>query len=145
MNSIAKKMRLHLKANHGVGPTIHPLHLHHLDNNTVIAVKKQTIIKLLIDVPISVDTLHHHNVTMRMTMVLMTSWKVLALIGDLQGNVVIAMSNKLMREMLLKVATRMTTKLKVVPTLYIKSAINSPAPVYIHYTVITAAASVGKG
>lgn len=122
MNSIAKKMRLHHKANHGVGPTIHPPHLHHLDNNTVIDVKKQTIIKLLIDVPISVDTLHHHNVTMRMTMVLMTSWKVLALIGDPQGNVVIAMSNKLMRAMLLKVATTMTTKLKVVPALYIKSA-----------------------
>ena len=78
--------------------------------------------KLFIDVPISVDTLHHHNVTMSVTMVLMTSWKVLAHIGDLQGNIIIAMSNKLMRAMLLKAATTMTTKLKVIPALYIKSA-----------------------
>ena len=69
--------------------------------------KKQIIIKLLLDIPIFVDTLHHHNVTMRMTMDHMISWKVLAHIEDLQGNIVIAATNKLMRAMLLKVTTTM--------------------------------------
>ena len=69
-----KKM-LHHKANNDVRTTIHHLHHHHLDNNNII--------KLLIDMPISVDTHNRNTVTMRTTMVLMTSWKVLAPIGDI--------------------------------------------------------------
>ena len=87
-------------------------HHHHHVNNTITDVKKQINVKLLLDVPMFVDTLHNHNVTMRMTTKNMISWKVLAHIDDLQGNVVRAMINKLMRAMLLKVNTTMTIKHK---------------------------------
>ena len=108
MDYTAKNMNHHLIANLDVGRMILLPHHHHHVNNTIIVVKKQINVKRLLDVPIFVDTLHHHNVIMRMTTVLMTSWKVLAHIEDHQGHVVIAMRNKLMRAMLLTVTTTMT-------------------------------------
>ena len=69
-----KKM-LHYKANNDVRSTIHHPHHHHLDNNNVI--------NLLLDMPTYVDVLSRNTVTMRMTMVHMTSWKVLVPIGDI--------------------------------------------------------------
>ena len=108
MDYTAKNMNHHLMSNLDVGRMILLPHHHHHDINTIITVMTQIIIKLLLDVPIFVDTLLNHNVTMRMTMEHMISWKVLALIEDPRGNVVIAATNKLMRAMLLKVTTTMT-------------------------------------
>ena len=112
MDYTAKNMNHHLMANLDVGRMILLPHHHHHVNNTIIGVKKQIIVKLLLDAPIFVATLHHHNVIMKMTMAHMTSWKVLAHIEDPLGHVVIAMNNKLMRVMLLKVTTTMTIKNK---------------------------------
>ena len=122
MDYITKNMNHHHKANLDVGPMILLPHHHHHVNNTIIDRKRQIIVKLLLDVPIFVGTLHHHNVIMRMIMAHMISWKVLAHIGDHQGLVVIAMTNKQMRAMLLMVTTIMTTKHKVVLALHNKSA-----------------------
>ena len=108
MDYTAKNMNHHLMSNLDVGRMILLPHHHHHDINTIITVMTQIIIKLLLDVLIFVDTLLNHNVTMRMTMEHMISWKVLALIEDPRGNVVIAATNKLMRAMLLKVTTTMT-------------------------------------
>ena len=93
MDYTAKNMSHHLMANLDVGRMILLPHHHHPVNNIINDVKKQIIIKLLLDALIFVDTLHHQYVIMRMTMVLMTSWKVLAHIGDIQVHVVVAMSN----------------------------------------------------
>jgi hypothetical protein len=100
MDYIAKNMNHHLMANIDVGRMTLLPHHHHHDINTFITVMTQIIIKLLLDALIFVDTLLNHNVTMRMTMEHMISWKVLALIEDPRGNAIITM--------LLKVTTTMT-------------------------------------
>ena len=78
---------------------------------------------LLLDMPTYVDILNRNTVTMRTIMVLMTSWKVLTPIGDLQGRAVLTMSNKLMRTMYTNVDTIMTNNNKSVLILNNKSVL----------------------
>ena len=66
-----------------------------------------------------------NTVTMRTTMVLMTSWNVLASIGDIQGRAVLTMSNKIMRTMYINVDTIMTINNKSVLIINNKSVLTN--------------------
>ena len=79
---------------------IHHPHHHHLDNNNILM--------LLLDMTIAVNIINHITVPTRTTMVLMTSWKALAPIGDIQGCTVLTMRNKIMRTMYTNVDNMMT-------------------------------------
>ena len=102
-----KKM-LHYNVNNDVRSNIHHPHHHHLNNNNILM--------LLLDMTIAVNTLNHNTVPTRTTMVLMTSWKVLAPIGDIRGRAVLTMSNKIMRTMYTNVDTIMIINNKSVLT-----------------------------
>jgi hypothetical protein len=115
MSYTNKKMSHYNAINKDVRLNIHHPHHHHLDNNNILM--------LLLDMPTYVDVLNNNTVTMRTIMVLMTSWKVLAPIGDIQGHAVLTMSNKLMRTMYNNVATIMTLNTKSVLNLNNKSVL----------------------
>ena len=114
MSCTNKKMS-HYIANKDVRLNIHHPHHHHLDNNNILM--------LLLDMTIAVNILNHNTVPTRMTMVLMTSWKVLAPIGDIQGRAVLTMSNKIMRTMYTNVDTIMIINNKSVLILHNKSVL----------------------
>jgi hypothetical protein len=113
--SFTNKKMSHYIDNEDVRLNIHHPHHHHLDNNNILM--------LLLDMMIAVNIINHITVPTRTTMVLMTSWKVLAPIGDIQGRAVLPMSNKIMRTMYTNIDTIMTINTKSVLILNNKSVL----------------------